>query len=228
MQRHALVDGTVLSVQPPADADSAGPSLAVLFDGRPMIDAGIPETVRSLQEDRVIGPLTTIYVESIEGSTKRGPTRVASLTDPLLLDRLVHTIRRFLELSGAVTAEPARCVVMGHSLGGNAALHVASRWPGLFGRVATASAALWWPGDDQRLSGSQIAAEVQAVSGLRLWMQAGTDEDPELLRSNREFWKAADEASLDLVHVEHPGGHELSAWRQGLSQALPHLLTESS
>ena len=67
MQRHALEDGTVLSVQPPADADSAGPSLAVLFDGRPMIDAGIPERVRSLQEDRVIGPLTTIYVESIEG-----------------------------------------------------------------------------------------------------------------------------------------------------------------
>ena len=228
MQCHALEDGTVLSVQPPADADSASLSLAVLFDGRPMIDAGIPEMVRSLQEDRVIGPLTTIYVESIEGSTKRGPTRVNSLTDPVLLDRLVQTLRRFLELSGAVTAEPARRVVMGHSLGGNAALHVASRWPGLFSRVATASAALWWPGDDLQLSGSQIAAEVQAVSGLRLWMQAGVADDPELLRSNREFWKAADEASLDIVHVEHPGGHELSAWRQGLSRALPHLLAETS
>lgn len=205
MQRHALEDGTVLSVQQCADADSAGPSLAVLFDGRPMIDAAIPEMMRSLQEDRTIGPLTTIYVESIEGSTIRGPTRVASLTDPVLLDRLVYTLRRFLELSGAMTAEPARRVVMGHSLGGNAALHVASRWPGLFGRAATASAALWWPGDDVRLSGSQIAAELLAVSGLRLWMQAGAAEDPALLRSNREFWKAADEARLDLVHVEHPG-----------------------
>ena len=227
MHRHALEDGTVLSVQEPADADSAPASLAVLFDGRPMIDAGIPELVSSLQEDRIIGPLTTIYVESIEGSTTRGPTRVASLTDPVLLDRLVHTLQRFLELSGAVTAEPARRVVMGHSLGGNAALHVASQWPGLFSRVATASAALWWPGDDVQLSGSQVAAEVQAVSGLRLWMQAGAAEDPALLRSNRELWKAADEAGLDLVHVEHPGGHELSAWRQGLSRALPHLLPES-
>jgi enterochelin esterase-like enzyme len=116
---------------------------------------------------------------------------------------------------------------MGHSLGGNAALHVASRWPGLFSRIVTASAALWWPGDDVRLSGSEIAAEVQAVSGLRLWMQAGAADDPELLRSNRDFWKAADEASLDLVHVEHPGGHELSAWRHGLTRALPHLLTET-
>lgn len=226
MQRHALADGTVLSVHPSADVGSAGQSLAVLFDGRPMIDAGIPETVRSLQEDRVIGPLTTIYVESIEGSTTRGPTRVASLTDPVLLDRLVQTLRRFL--SGAVTAEPAQRVIMGHSLGGNAALHVASRWPDLFSRVATGSAALWWPGEDLRLSGSQIAADVQAAPGLRLWMQAGAAEDPELLRSNREFWKAADEASLDLIHVEHSGGHELSAWRQGLSRALPHLLTETS
>jgi enterochelin esterase-like enzyme len=228
MQRHALADGTVLSEQQPADADSTNASLAVLFDGRPMIDAGIPEMIRSLQDDRIIGPLTTLYVESIEGSTTRGPTRVAALTDPVLLDRLVHTLRRFLELSGGLTADPARRVVMGHSLGGNAALHVASRWPSLFSRVATASAALWWPGDEVQLSGSQIVAEVQAVSGLRLWMQAGSADDPALLRSNREFWKAADEARLDLVHVEHSGGHELSAWRQGLSRALPHLLTGTS
>ena len=58
-------------------------------------------------------------------------------------------------------------------------------------------------------------------------MQAGAADDPDLLRCNREFWKAADEARLDLVHVEHPGGHELSAWRKGLRHALPHLLTRS-
>jgi len=29
---------------------------------------------------------------------------------------------------------------------------------------------------------------------------------------------------LELVHLEHPGGRELSVWRSGLEQALPHLL----
>jgi enterochelin esterase-like enzyme len=38
------------------------------------------------------------------------------------------------------------------------------------------------------------------------------------------LWERADAAGLDLVHLEHPGGHELSAWRSGLEQALPHLL----
>ncbi|WP_256793222.1 alpha/beta hydrolase-fold protein [Terrabacter sp. Ter38] len=216
----------MFSVQQATAPVSTDTSLAVLFDGRPMIDAGIPETVRSLQEEGAIGPLTTVYVESIEGSTTRGPSRVASLTDPVLLDRLVDTLRGFLEQSGAVTADSRRRVVLGHSLGGNAALYVAAHWPRLFGGAATGSAALWWPGDPVQLSGSQVAAEVQAATGLRLWMQAGTAEDPDLLRSNREFWEGADAASLDLVHVEHSGGHELSAWRSGLGQALPHLLRE--
>lgn len=227
MQRRAFGDRTVLSVQPATNPGATGTSLAVLFDGRPMIDGGIPETMRSLQEEGIIGPLTTFYVESIEGSTTRGPTRVASLTDPVLLGRLVDTLRRFLEPSGAVTADPMRRVVLGHSLGGNAALHLASRWPDFFGGAATASAALWWPGDDVHLSGGQISAEVQTATGLRLWMQAGAAEDPDLLRCNRELWQRADQVGLDLVHVEHPGGHELSAWRQGLAQALPHLLTQS-
>jgi enterochelin esterase-like enzyme len=55
-------------------------------------------------------------------------------------------------------------------------------------------------------------------------MQAGSTEGPELLPCNRDLWERADAAGLDLVHLEHPGGHELSAWRSGLEQALPHLL----
>jgi hypothetical protein len=43
-----------------------------------MIEEGIPDTIQSLQEGAVIGPLTTVYVESIEGASTRGSTRVAS------------------------------------------------------------------------------------------------------------------------------------------------------
>ncbi len=224
-QRYVLDDATVLSVQEPAPPQApTTASLAVVFDGLPMIDAGIPDPMRSLQAKGAIGPLTTIYVESIEGSTTRGPTRVASLTDPVVLERFVDSLQRFLERRVVVVDDPSRRVLVGHSLGGNAALHVASRRPDLFGAVATGSAALWWPGDDVHLSGSQVVEAVLASTGLRLWMQAGTAEDPELLRSNRDLWERADRAGLDIVHQERPGGHDLSAWRSGLAQALRHLL----
>jgi enterochelin esterase-like enzyme len=223
VHRYTLDDATVLSVQEPASPRTSGTStLAMLFDGRPMIDEGIPETVRSLQDAGVIGPLTTVYVESIEGSTTRGPTRVASLTDPAMLGRFIDSLQRFLE--EPVTGTSGRGVVLGHSLGGNAALHVACRWPDLFGAVATGSAALWWPGDEVQLSGSQVVDDVLASTGLRIWMGAGVNEGPDLLRRNRDLWERADAAGLDLAHREHPGGHELSAWRSGLEQALQHLL----
>src|SRR5262245_13552020 len=115
MRRLAFPDGTVFSVQPANDPASTATSLAVLLDGRPMIDAGIPETMRSLQGEGVIGPLTTVYVESIVGSTTRGPTRVASLTDPGLLGRLVDTLQGFLEQDEVVTVDPRRRVALGHS-----------------------------------------------------------------------------------------------------------------
>ena len=228
MERHELDDGTVLSLQPAAAAGASEAALAVLFDGRPMIGEGIPNALLALQDDAIIPALTLVCVESIEGSKPRGPSRVASLTDPTILRRFMQSLERFLEQRVALPPEPARRLVLGHSLGGNAALYVACRWRHLFGAVATGSAALYWPGDDDQLAGEDVLDDVLASSGLRLWMQAGSEEDARLLAANRDFWERAGESGLDLVHREFAGGHELSAWRAGLALALPHLLSGSA
>jgi enterochelin esterase family protein len=228
MERHEFDDGTVLSLQQPAIAGAADAALAVLFDGRPMIGEGIPQALLALQDDATIPPLTLVCVESIEGSTPRGPSRVASLTDPTILGRFMQSLPDFLEHRVAVGLEPSRRLVLGHSLGGNAALYVACHWPHLFGAAVTGSAALYWPGDNEQLAGESVVDDVLASSGLRFWMQAGSNEDAELLAANRDLWERADDAGLDLVHREFEGGHELSAWTAGLALALPHLLSGSA
>ena len=192
-----------------------------------MISDGIPDALLALQADATIPPLTLVCVESIEGSTPRGPSRVASLTDPTILGRFVQSLALLLESRVGVPSAPDRRLVLGHSLGGNAALYVACHWPHLFGAAATGSAALYWPGDDNQLGGTCVANDVLASSGLRFWMQAGSDEDAELLAANRDLWERADKAGLDVAHREFRGGHELSAWRAGLALALPHLLSRA-
>jgi enterochelin esterase-like enzyme len=225
MERHELDDGTVLSLQQPAVAGATEAAIAVLFDGRPMISEGIPNALLALQADATIPPLTLVCIESIEGSTPRGPSRVASLTDPTILGRFMQSLVGFLEQRVAVPVALSRRLVLGHSLGGNAALYVACHWPQLFGAAVTGSAALYWPGDDDQLAGESVVDDVLASSGLRFWMQAGSDEDAELLAANRNLWERAGRAGLDLAHREFRGGHELSAWRAGLGLALPHLLS---
>src|SRR5688572_3764022 len=78
MKRHEVDNGTVLTIQTPVGSPGTkAAALAVLFDGRPMINAGVSGTLRTLQDEAIIPPLMLVCVESIEGSTPRGPSRCA-------------------------------------------------------------------------------------------------------------------------------------------------------
>ena len=166
MKRHELDDGTVLTIQTPVGPPGTqAAAVAVLFDGRPMINAGVSGTLLTLQDEAIIPPLMLVAVESIEGSTPRGPTRCASLTNPSILGRFVGSLEGFFEHELDALPSQARRLVLGHSLGGNAALYVACHWPHLFGGVVTGSAALYWPGDDDQLAGRRVVEDVLTSRG---------------------------------------------------------------
>jgi enterochelin esterase-like enzyme len=223
--RLTLGDGSVMRVQPPRDGDSPSASaLVVLFDGASMQTIGVPETIVNLQADAVVGPMTAVYVESIRGSAPRGPSRVQSLTDHSHLAALVHEhLLPRLEREYDLDPRPDRRVVAGHSLGGLAALHLASLDPDVFGAAAVGSAALWWPGNDGHLSGADVVEDASNYPG-RTWMEVGTEEGRELIEANQRLREQATTGGRDLTYREVRGGHDLALWRGGIGDGLAHLL----
>jgi enterochelin esterase-like enzyme len=141
-----------------------------------------------------------------------------------VLDRFVATLQRFLQDLSGISQDRTRRVVLGHSLGANAALHFACRRPDLFGAVATGSAALWWPGDEVQMPGG----ETSSTRSLRP-QTCGCGCRPaapsfDLLPRNRDLWERGDAAGLELVHLEHPRGHSCPPGGAVSSRGLPHLL----
>lgn len=195
--------------------------LVVAFDGTPLLRTDVASTFDNLVADRALPPFVAVLVESIHGSSERGPTRVRSLTHPE--DFLDFTLEELLpRLAGLVTDDPDRTVALGQSLGGLAAAWLGAVAPGRFGRVVGQSAALWWPGDDSGgLSGDTVISAYPTGAGppVRVWLEAGSEEG-DLLASNRVFRDALAGGGYDVSLREYRGGHDYACWRGGVGDGL--------
>jgi enterochelin esterase-like enzyme len=206
LSRYTTRSGTRLGVQKPPGGATAR-VWAVLFDGLPMIEAGVPETLAAAQSCGDVPPLTTVYVESIEGAAKRGPTRCASLTTPATLDRFAGELDELVP--AILRGEDVPAVLVGHSLGAIAAIHLASAGALAARQVALLSAALWWPGDDRQLSGAAAMDKLVAAPEVRVWLTAGAQEEPKLLRSNEVLASRLARAAHPFERRSHPGPHDV-------------------
>lgn len=133
--------------------------------------------------------------------------------------------------------EPARTGIFGASMGGLCALDTAWRHPEVFGFAGVFSGSLWWRSDDSSPSAQQASRimhrrvrEAPRKPALRLWFQAGTDDEKADRDSNGVIDAIQDTTELidalaakgfrrghDVAYTETPdGAHNERTWAREL------------
>ena len=231
--RHELaLDGDESSVvfvyTPPNYASDGAPyPIAVLFDGGSWMTLDVAATFDNLIADGLVAPMVAVLVESIHGAARFGPDRVRSLTDPeIFIPFLLEELIPFVEAHWTVSADPAKTILVGQSLGGLAVAHAALTAPHRFGGVVGQSSSFWWPGGPSgRLTGEDVlnAYSTGTPAPIRFFLEAGATER-DLLGQNRRMRGVLEGQGYDVTYREYQGGHDYACWRGGLADGLIAML----
>jgi enterochelin esterase family protein len=144
-------------------------------------------------------------------------TRVENLR--LLQREVVEAIGPLVERDYHPAPGVARRAILGASMGGAQALHLAAREPSLFGTVAGLST----PADVPRGETLAQAWRRRPTSAppVRVTLLCGTD-DP-FLEEARQAPATLKSLGTAVEWVETPGAHDWSTWRDHLGRVLPRL-----
>ncbi|MFH8347776.1 enterochelin esterase [Streptomyces sp. NPDC018045] len=206
----------------PAGGADPGAELPVLvlLDGEMWQPGlGVATALDNLVADGRIPPLVALLPESLGADTRWAEMACDPRFAGFLADELLPWAGTDLPL----TADPARTVVAGQSLGGLTAAYAAVTAPGRFGRVLAQSGSFWWPNGPgaQWLTG-RIAASPRLPVRFRL--SAGEQEWVALPANRRLRDTLAAKGYDDAVYREYNGGHDYLCWRTELTDGLCDLL----
>jgi enterochelin esterase family protein len=136
----------------------------------------------------------------------------------------------------AISEDPKDAFVTGVSYGGLASMWLGYRMPQVFGNVIAQAPSLWWgPGVDLELPMKLQTdyqpewltaryAEAERLP-LRIWMEIGLMESPEIMvEPNRRMRALLEAKGYDLTYSEPTGGHDYAVWRGTLPKALEMML----
>jgi predicted alpha/beta superfamily hydrolase len=137
---------------------------------------------------------------------------------------LVEELKPFIDRRYQTLPSAMSTAIGGSSLGGLLTMHLGLRYPTAFGRLAVLSPSVWW---DDRV----ILREVEALPHklpLRIWLDAGTDEGPEVIDDARALRDALLAKGWvdgeDLVYYEAEGGrHDEQSWAARVGPVLRYL-----
>ena len=218
MSEHALASAALGERRPvwlyEAPGRASGAPLLVLLDGdRWSGPLPIWDTLDNLVADGRLPPLVAVLPSAM--SMERRWTELAC--HPPFLAFVLDELLPWVAHRRPVTADPARTIIAGQSLGGVTALHAGLVAPWRFGNVLAQSASLWWPtgapGEMTRryARAPRVPVRVRFEVGLQEWV---------LLGPHRELRDVLAARGYDVAYTEYNGGHDELCWRGGLAEGL--------
>lgn len=205
----------------------AGPyPVAVFFDGDVYVAELVP-TPRILDNLIAAGripPTLGVFVDSV-GATRTGELRGSPAFVSFLTDRLLPWVAE----RWPVTADPARTLVGGSSLGGTCAAYAALTAPDRFGLVLSQSGAFQQPSAEFP-DGLPALVAAHPDTSARWYLEAGLLETDRggfptsILEANRHLRQVLTGLGRPLRYTEFVGGHDYVCWRETLADGLIDLL----
>jgi enterochelin esterase-like enzyme len=232
----------VITVFLPPDYESQPEkSYKVLYlnDGQDAATIQLAETLAELIAHHEIEPIIVVAIHATRDRlheygtagipNARGLGKKARKYSFFILDEVLPYInRRYRTLPG-----PVNTAIMGFSLGGLMAFDLAWNHPDVFGAVGVFSGSLWWRTDDADTHARQESRimhrrvrDTESPGYLRLWFQAGTDDEQDDRDNNgvidaiQDTTELIDELArkgfrrgIEMVYTQVEGGeHNQMTW----------------
>jgi iron(III)-enterobactin esterase len=211
------------------------------FDGQQLPEMNFEQNLNQLVSSGQIAPVIVVAVFSTEGDLRREElgtgttlnmlgwgTQSDAFNQFVISELLPRVNQGYRTLTGA-----ANTGVMGWSLGGLTAFYIAWQNPDVFGTVGAFSPSFWWR--TPSAEGEELQARVvpnlvrgsTARSGMRMWFEAGTAEQPysdvdhngviDMIQDVQDTMSLLSakgyQNGTDMVYVQVEGGqHELATW----------------
>jgi predicted alpha/beta superfamily hydrolase len=208
-----------------------------LFDGATAFIKGaewrVDETAQALIEARAIRPLIIVGIyntgaDRIDEYTPSADPKYKGGKADLYGRLLVEELKPFIDSNYRTLRDAKNTGLGGSSLGGLVSLHLALKYPKVFGRVAVVSPSVWW---DKKV----IVREVEALkkkTGARIWLDIGTKEGGNEAEEHKNNTRGLRDALIargwregkDLKYYEAEGAeHNERAWAQRVEPMLKFL-----
>jgi predicted alpha/beta superfamily hydrolase len=238
-------DRTIIVYLPPGYATSGARHYPVLYlhDGQNVFDRAtsvgeewhVDETAQEMIADGKIAPIIVvgIYNTGVHRIDEYAPTLREDIGGGGQADdygrMLVQELKPFIDRTYRTLPSAASTAMGGSSLGGLVTMYLGLRYPTVFSRLAVLSPSVWW---DERV----ILQEVEALPRklpLRIWLDAGDREGPEVIADARALKDALVAkgwtAGQDLSYLEAEGGeHNEASWAARVGAVLAYLFPPSS